>query len=176
MSLIVPARTPFARFVATGGQRTFVVPFEFLDDEHLQVFVDVEPAILADTPATASEYSVTGAGQQGGGSISFGGAGLTAGQVVSVARVMPIERLRVSRTSGNETAHQRRAFLPLLAIRTTTRARGEACARYGWRPGIESRSLRRGHFEFQYRGYNQSRPSFPDPQRRCPVVRLERRA
>jgi hypothetical protein len=71
-------------YTATAGQTVFAVPFEFLDEDHLSVTVND----VAQTLST--DYSTSGAGDEGGGSITFND-GLQAGDSVVIALAVPYE-------------------------------------------------------------------------------------
>ena len=53
-----------------GSSVTFAVPFYFLEDEHLLV-IERSSAGVETTKVLDTDYSVTGAGEQSGGSIEI---------------------------------------------------------------------------------------------------------
>ena len=77
MALQISDTSPRVQYTATAGQTTFSVPFEFFDDEDLLVIntnaggVDTT-LTLNSNPTLVTQYSVTGAGVNGGGSITLG--------------------------------------------------------------------------------------------------------
>ena len=71
-------------YTATSGQTVFTVPFEFLDEDHLSVTVNDAAQTLS------TDYVTSGAGDEGGGSITFN-SGLTAGDSVVIALSVPYE-------------------------------------------------------------------------------------
>lgn len=73
----IGATTPRVQYTATGGQTLFTVPFEFIADADLAVYVGTTLQTLT------TNYTVTGANTSGGGSITFT-AGQTAGDVVTI--------------------------------------------------------------------------------------------
>src|SRR5215213_3456273 len=99
MAVLLNDVDPRIAYVASAAQTTFVVPFEFFENSDLQVYVEDVLQTYSATPADATEYSVSGAGAEGGGSITFG-AGRTTGDAVTILRDLPIERLLDFPTSG----------------------------------------------------------------------------
>jgi len=99
MALAISDTSPRIQYTATAGQTAFTVPFEFFADGDLTVIrttvsggVDTT-LTLASSPSSAAQYSVTGAGVSGGGSITLGG-GATVNDKYTISR-----NLAVSRTS-----------------------------------------------------------------------------
>ena len=99
MALAISDTSPRIQYTATAGQTAFTVPFEFFADGDLTV---IKTAVsngadttltLASSPSSAAQYSVTGAGVSGGGSITLGG-GATVNDKYTISR-----NLAVSRTS-----------------------------------------------------------------------------
>jgi len=104
MSITISDTTPRVQYTATSSQTTFSVPFEFFNNADLVV---VKTASSTDTtlsynasPSSASQYSVTGAGVSGGGSITLGG-GATAGDVYTIYRDLAIARTTDFSASGS---------------------------------------------------------------------------
>jgi hypothetical protein len=77
--------SPRVQFTAAGGQTVFSVPFPFFVDGDLRIFVGDSEQTLA------THYTVTGAGSDDGGEVTFV-AGLTAGDLVTIFRDTAIER------------------------------------------------------------------------------------
>jgi hypothetical protein len=92
MALVINDTTPTVTYTATSGQTAFTVPFEFFDNGDLVVTNEGVTLTYAASPADETEYSVTGAGVEGGGSITLGGAGATLNDTVVIYRDIPIER------------------------------------------------------------------------------------
>jgi hypothetical protein len=96
MSITISDTSPRVQYTATSGQTTFSVPFEFFDDDDIVVIntnaggVDTTLTKAA-TPSDASQYSVSGAGETGGGSITLG-AGATLNDKYTIYRDLPIAR------------------------------------------------------------------------------------
>jgi len=96
MSITISDTSPRVQYTATSGQTTFSVPFEFFDDDDIVVIntnaggVDTTLTKAA-TPSDASQYSVSGAGETGGGSITLG-AGATLNDIYTIYRDLPIAR------------------------------------------------------------------------------------
>jgi hypothetical protein len=96
MSITISDTSPRVQYTATSGQTTFSIPFEFFDDDDIVVIntnaggVDTTLTKAA-TPSDASQYSVSGAGETGGGSITLG-AGATLNDIYTIYRDLPIAR------------------------------------------------------------------------------------
>jgi len=104
MSITISDTTPRVQYTATSSQTTFSVPFEFFNNADLVV---VKTASGTDTtlsfnasPSSATQYSVTGAGVSGGGSITLGG-GATAGHIYTIYRDLAIARTTDFSASGS---------------------------------------------------------------------------
>ena len=104
MSITISDTTPRVQYTATSSQTTFSVPFEFFNNADLVV---VKTASGTDTtlsfnasPSSATQYSVTGAGVSGGGSITLGG-GATAGHIYTIYRDLAIARSTDFSASGS---------------------------------------------------------------------------
>ena len=104
MSITISDTTPRVQYTATSSQTTFSVPFEFFNNADLVV---VKTASSTDTtlsynasPSSATQYSVTGAGVSGGGSITLGG-GATAGHIYTIYRNLAIARTTDFSASGS---------------------------------------------------------------------------
>jgi len=100
MAIIISDTEPRVQYTATSGQVSFTVPFEFFANADLKVYNGTTLLTYAASPSTALEYSVSGAGQTGGGSISLGGSGATLNDVVTIYRDLAIERSTDFPTSG----------------------------------------------------------------------------
>lgn len=91
MSIEINDVTPTIRYVAAAGQTTFAIPFEFFADGDIVAEKNGVALTLAPSPGDSTEYSLTGAGQTGGGSLTLGG-GAALNDDVLIYRDMPIER------------------------------------------------------------------------------------
>ena len=105
MALSISDTSPRVQYTATSGQTTFTVPFEFFADADLLVIntnaggVDTT-LTLATSPSSATQYSVTGAGVSGGGSITLG-AGATLNDKYTILRNLAVSRTSDFPVSGN---------------------------------------------------------------------------
>jgi len=90
MSITISNTSARIQYTATSSQTQFTVPFEFFADADLLVVhtnaggVDTTLS-LASNPSSVSQYSVSGAGESGGGSITLG-SGATAGDKYTIQR------------------------------------------------------------------------------------------
>jgi hypothetical protein len=100
MAITISDTEPRVQYTATAGQTSFTVPFEFFVNADLKVFNGTTQLTFAASPSTASQYSVSGAGQTGGGSITLGGSGATLNDVITIYRDLAIERTTDFPTSG----------------------------------------------------------------------------
>ena len=89
MAMLVNAVTPRVEYTATSGQTVFTVPFEWLDDDDLEVYVE----------GVEADFTATGAGVTGGGSITLDTGAVLADTVV-ILRNTEIQRLTDFPTSG----------------------------------------------------------------------------
>ena len=101
MALQISDTTPRIQYTATSGQTSFSVPFEFFDVADLKVYNGTTLLTYSTSPASASQYSVTGAGVTGGGSITLGGSGATLNDTITIVRDLAIARLSDFPVSGN---------------------------------------------------------------------------
>ena len=95
MSITISDTSPRVQYTASGGQTAFTVPFEFFNATDIKV---IKTSGSTDTtlsynasPSSATQYSVAGAGESGGGSITLGG-GATASDKYTIYRDLPISR------------------------------------------------------------------------------------
>jgi len=76
--------TPRVSYTATSGQTAFTVPFAFLEEDHLEVYQN-------DTLRTlTTHYTVTGEGDEDGGTVTLV-TGATAGDSIVIVRSVPYE-------------------------------------------------------------------------------------
>jgi hypothetical protein len=101
MALQISDTTPRIQYTATSGQTNFAVPFEFFAVADLKVYNGTTLLTYNNSPSSASQYSVTGAGVTGGGSITLGSPGATLNDSITIVRDLAIERLSDFPVSGN---------------------------------------------------------------------------
>jgi hypothetical protein len=101
MALQISDTTPRIQYTATSGQTSFSVPFEFFAVADLKVYNGTTLLTYNNSPSSASQYSVTGAGVTGGGSITLGSPGATLNDSITIVRDLAIERLSDFPVSGN---------------------------------------------------------------------------
>lgn len=104
MAITISDISPRIQYTATAGQTSFTVPFEFFDDNDLVVVNTSSGGVdttltKAASPSTVTQYSVTGAGVTGGGSITLG-AGATLNDTYTITRNVPIARSTDFATTG----------------------------------------------------------------------------
>ncbi len=100
MSITISDVEPRVQYTATAGQTSFTVGFEFFNNADLKVFNGTTLLTFSASPADATEYSVSGAGQTGGGSITLGSPGATLNDIITISRDVAIERVTDFPTSG----------------------------------------------------------------------------
>ena len=99
MAITISDTTPRVQYTATAGQTAFAVNFEFFANADLKVYNGSTLLTYAASPSGATQYSVTGAGVSGGGSITLGG-GATVNDKITIYRDMSIARSTDFPTSG----------------------------------------------------------------------------
>ena len=99
MAITISDTTPRVQYTATAGQTSFAVNFEFFANADLKVYNGSTLLTYAASPSGATQYSVTGAGVSGGGSITLGG-GATVNDKITIYRDMSIARSTDFPTSG----------------------------------------------------------------------------
>lgn len=92
-SILVNDVSPVVSYVATASQTLFSVPFEFFNVADIVVERDGSILTYNPTPVNNMQYSIVGANVEGGGSITLGGAGALAGDIIIIYRDIAIERL-----------------------------------------------------------------------------------
>ncbi len=100
MSIIISDTEPRVQYTATAGQTSFTVGFEFFDNADLKVFNGTSLLTFSASPTNATQYSVSGAGQTGGGSITLGSPGATVNDIITISRDVAIQRVTDFPTSG----------------------------------------------------------------------------
>ena len=99
MAITISDTEPRVQYTATSGQTSFSVPFEFFTVNDIKVFNGTSQLSYNASPSSASQYSVTGAGVSGGGSITLGG-GATLNNIITIYRDLAIARSTDFPTSG----------------------------------------------------------------------------
>ena len=99
MAITISDTEPRVQYTASSGQTAFSVPFEFFTVADIKVFNGTTALSYNASPSSASQYSVTGAGVSGGGSITLGG-GATLNDVITIFRDLGIARSTDFPTSG----------------------------------------------------------------------------
>ena len=90
--MTVPTTTSRADYTGNGATTAWTVPFYFLDPTHIQVIRTQISTGVATTLALTTDYTVTGAGVQAGGTVTTVAA-LTPDQRLSVLRNVPLTQL-----------------------------------------------------------------------------------
>ena len=88
--MTVPSATSSVTYNGNGSTQDFSVPFYFLDDTHLVVQIVTND--VAATKTLTEDYTVTGAGDQAGGSVHMLAAPATDTQVF-IYRSVPLTQL-----------------------------------------------------------------------------------
>ena len=96
MAILINDTAPRAQYTATSGQTVFTVPFEFFVNSDLKVYRNSTLLTLT------TNYTVTGAGLTGGGSVTCV-TGATAGDTVTIVREVPVARTNDFPTYGQFT-------------------------------------------------------------------------
>ena len=99
MAITISDTEPRVQYTASSGQTAFSVPFEFFTTADIKVYNGTSLLTYNASPSSASQYSVTGAGVSGGGSITLGG-GATLNDVITIYRDLGIARSTDFPTSG----------------------------------------------------------------------------
>ena len=103
-SITISDTSPRIQYTATGGQTSFSVPFEFFNATDIVVIHTSSGGVdttltYNSNPSTVAQYSVAGAGQTGGGSITLG-SGATLNDTYTIFRDLPIARTTDFPASG----------------------------------------------------------------------------
>ena len=99
MAITISDTEPRVQYTATSGQTSFSVPFEFFTVNDIKGYNGSSLLSYNASPSSASQYSVSGAGVSGGGSITLGG-GATLNDVITIYRDLAIARSTDFPTSG----------------------------------------------------------------------------
>ena len=95
-SITISDTSPRIQYTATASQTSFTVPFEFFNATDIKVIHTSSGGVdttltYASSPSSVTQYSVSGAGETGGGSITLG-AGATLNDTYTIYRDLPIAR------------------------------------------------------------------------------------
>jgi len=93
-TLTVGDLTPRLQYTATSGQTVFAYTFPIFADSDLKVYVGETLKTLT------TDYTVSGAGTSSGGNVTFG-SGLTAGDIVTIYRDLPVARTTDYQANGD---------------------------------------------------------------------------
>ncbi|MCI0573179.1 MAG: hypothetical protein L0Y66_20735, partial [Myxococcaceae bacterium] len=148
--MAVTSTTSSVDYTGTGAVSAYAVPFRFLADAHLVVKRTVSG--VTTTLTLGPDYTVTGAGASGGGTVTLASA-LAVAATLSIKRTVPLTQPTAFRTQGtfSPAAHEN-AFDMLamaaqqeererLAVETrTTSLEGRATAVEGRATTLEGRA------------------------------------
>ena len=90
--------TPRIQYTATASQTIFTIPFEFFEDGDITVYEGTSA-----TPISDSLYTLSGAGDTGGGTLTYL-TGKTVGTIVTITRESSIKRTTDFTDGGDWTA------------------------------------------------------------------------
>lgn len=108
MSIPINPVSPRVQYTATGAQTVFNVPFPFFANADLAVYLTPsgsEPDDLADILVYSTDYTVTGADNENGGTVTLN-TGAATGDIITIVRDMTEERLSLYLQGGLFTADQ----------------------------------------------------------------------
>ena len=119
----MPEIEPLVRYLANGVQAVFAYPFPIFASEDIHIYLDGAPQM--------SGFAISGAGNTGGGEITFDTAP-NDGLIVTIERRMPLERLTDYLEGGDFSAQSINTELDFLvaALQQVNRDQG-AMLRYG---------------------------------------------
>lgn len=92
--MTVASNTPYDQYSATAGQTVFNYTFEIIDDTDLLVYQRADTADPDDSTqllTLTTEYTVTGVGNENGGTIVLV-SGATVNDVITIVQDVPVER------------------------------------------------------------------------------------
>jgi hypothetical protein len=93
MAILINDNTARVQYTATSGQTAFVVPFEFFGNSDLKIYRN------STLQTITTQYTVTGAGVTGGGTVTFT-SGVTLNDVITIVREIPVKRVTDFPLSG----------------------------------------------------------------------------
>lgn len=94
----IPAVTPRKQYYAAANQTDFTIPFRFFENVDIKVYIEQNTS-----PEDDSTYTITGAGTNADGTLSFND-GLDEDTLVTIARESTVDRLVNFMNSGDWTA------------------------------------------------------------------------
>jgi hypothetical protein len=108
MTILTAKNTPRVSYTASGSQTAFTIPFEFFSVSDIKVYNGTTLLTYEATPSAANKYSIAGTASASdsayefgaGGTITLGGSGATAGNIITIIRDISIERTSDFSASG----------------------------------------------------------------------------
>ena len=108
MTILTAKNTPRVSYTASGSQTAFTIPFEFFSVSDIKVYNGTTLLTYEATPSAANKYSISGTASASdsayefgaGGTITLGGSGATAGDIITICRDISIERTSDFSASG----------------------------------------------------------------------------
>jgi len=109
MTILTAKNTPRVTYTASGSQTAFTIPFEFFNVADIKVYNGTTLLTYQATPDAANKYSITGTASSSdsayefgaGGTITLGGSGASASDIITIIRDITIERSSDFPTSGS---------------------------------------------------------------------------
>jgi len=109
MTIASAKNTPRVSYTASGSQTAFTIPFEFFSTGDIKVFNGTTLLTYEATPSAANKYSISGTASASdsayefgaGGTVTLGGSGATAGDIITIVRDITIERTTDFPVSGS---------------------------------------------------------------------------
>tara|TARA_Y100000590_G_scaffold469661_2_gene658955 strand:- start:5136 stop:6236 length:1101 start_codon:yes stop_codon:yes gene_type:complete len=100
MTIASSKNTPRASYTASASQTSFAIPFEFFSTNDVKVYNGTTLLTYNASPSSASQYSITGTAASSddayefgsGGSITLGGSGASANDIITIIRDITLER------------------------------------------------------------------------------------
>jgi hypothetical protein len=108
MTILTAKNTPRVTYTASGSQTAFAIPFEFFSTTDIKVYNGTSLLTYNASPSSTTQYSISGTVSASdsayefgaGGTITLGGSGATAGDIITIIRDITIERSTDFPTSG----------------------------------------------------------------------------
>ena len=108
MTILTAKNTPRVTYTASGSQTAFAIPFEFFSTTDIKVYNGTSLLTYNASPSSTTQYSISGTVSASdsayefgaGGTITMGGSGATAGDIITIIRDITIERSTDFPTSG----------------------------------------------------------------------------
>ncbi|BAQ87611.1 tail fiber protein [uncultured Mediterranean phage uvMED] len=109
MTILTAKNTPRVTYTASGSQTAFTIPFEFFSTSDIKVYNGTTLLTYEATPSAANKYSISGTASASdsayefgaGGTVTLGGSGATAGDIITIIRDISIERSTDFPTTGS---------------------------------------------------------------------------